>query len=216
MNPYDKNPGNLKPPTGKAPLHLLPARPLGAIAAGVEDGAKKYAPYNYREQTENVRDVYTDALLRHATAFADPGESDYAADSGVHHLAHAAANILILLDRLGIEYPARAPEAESPEDATREELRTLCKPGDLPTSPPIAVEFGPCDDHGCGICYNRNTVEAAFVVDGPCDDPECPGAEVLGCGEDNPSDRPIPPVDQCLECGAHSGAHFDSCSANKA
>ncbi len=114
----DRNPTNLKPRGIKAPLHLLPASAQRCAAAAFEDGARKYADWNWRDQTENVRDVYTAALLRHVMSFADPGESDYADDSHIHHLAHARACIDILLDRLGVDYPAKDPQWTNPRSQT--------------------------------------------------------------------------------------------------
>ncbi|UCC74940.1 MAG: hypothetical protein JSV86_10440 [Gemmatimonadota bacterium] len=100
---------NLKPRGVKAPLNLIPARPLRVIAAAMEDGANRYAPWNWIERRDDDRDVYGAALRRHVEKFTDPTEPDYADDSKIHHLAHAGACILILLHKLGIDYPARDP-----------------------------------------------------------------------------------------------------------
>jgi hypothetical protein len=105
---------DLKPRGMKAPLNLIPARPLRVIAAAMEDGATKYQPWNWVEQTDDFREVYGAALRRHVERFTDPTESDYAGDSDIHNLAHAGACILILLHKLGIDYPAKNP-AKNPE-----------------------------------------------------------------------------------------------------
>jgi hypothetical protein len=101
------SPSNLKPRDVKAPLSLIPARPLRAIAAAMENGARKYVPWNWTEPTDDFRQVYSDALRRHVEKFTDLTEPDYADDSQIHHLAHAGACILILLHKLGIDYPAK-------------------------------------------------------------------------------------------------------------
>ena len=90
----------------KPPMALVPCKALRSVVGGLHDGAAKYAPHNYREQVDSAdwRTEYASALLRHAAAFADPKEPDVAADSGIHHLAHAAACCLILLDLLGEDY----------------------------------------------------------------------------------------------------------------
>lgn len=97
---------DLKPRGKKVPMRLLPYRPLRAIVAAFHDGAVKYAPENWRAQNEenDWRETYTDALLRHVHAFADRDYPDVAEDSGVHHLAHAGACVIILLYHLGIDY----------------------------------------------------------------------------------------------------------------
>lgn len=61
------------------------------------DGARKYGPYNWREKDVKAR-VYVAAAQRHLMQWLD-GE-EVASDSGVHHLAHAAACMFILLDAL--------------------------------------------------------------------------------------------------------------------
>ena len=86
---------------------MIPARALRAISAAMENGADKYAPWNWVEQTGDFRDVYGSALRRHVEDFTDATESDYTADSDIHHLAHAGACILILLHKLGVDYPAK-------------------------------------------------------------------------------------------------------------
>jgi len=92
--------------SAKAPLWLIPARPLRAISAAFVNGNKRYAPYSWVGQPDGWRHEYSSALRRHVEAFTDPTEPDYADDSGIHHLAHAGACILILLRRLGVDYPA--------------------------------------------------------------------------------------------------------------
>lgn len=100
---------DIKPRGIKAPLSLLPAKPLRAIAAAMLDGATKYERNNWRvknpeETDEDRRHVYTSAALRHLYAFIDPDFEDSAEDSGVYHLAHAGACILILLYHEGSDF----------------------------------------------------------------------------------------------------------------
>lgn len=96
---------NLKPRSSKAPLWLLPARALRVIAGAMENGARKYAPWNWTSDHEGDRELYTSALLRHATALADPTEPDYDED-GIHHAASIGACAVILIWKLGIDYVA--------------------------------------------------------------------------------------------------------------
>jgi hypothetical protein len=80
----------------KAPLDLVPPAAFIAMSDALADGAAKYGPANWRENDGVKATVYYAAALRHLFAWAD-GE-DVAEDSGVHHLAHAAACLAILLD----------------------------------------------------------------------------------------------------------------------
>jgi len=81
----------------KCPLHLVPAALDIFVAQAMKDGAEKYGPYNWREHPIQAH-VYIAAIRRHLNAWYD-GEDD-AQDSGVNHLAHAAAGLGILLDAL--------------------------------------------------------------------------------------------------------------------
>lgn len=72
--------------------------PLGAIyeaAVAMDDGARKYGPFNWRDHPVRA-DVYTDAAKRHIDAWIHGEER--ADDSGAHHLGHAVACLLILMD----------------------------------------------------------------------------------------------------------------------
>ena len=79
----------------KAPLHLIPPVAEVHLAEALADGAKKYGPFNWREETISTS-VYIGAIRRHLGAYLD-GE-DVAADSGAHHLAHIMACCALMLD----------------------------------------------------------------------------------------------------------------------
>jgi hypothetical protein len=83
----------------KIPLHLVPPSARHFLALAFEDGARKYGPYNWRDTGVSVS-TYYGAAGRHLDAFFD-GEN-IAADSKVHHLAHAMACCAIMLDALGV------------------------------------------------------------------------------------------------------------------
>ena len=83
----------------KVPLHLVPPSAKYYLALALEDGARKYGPYNWRQHPISIS-VYKAALERHMDAFWD-GE-DLASDSGVHHAAHAMACLAIMLDAMSI------------------------------------------------------------------------------------------------------------------
>lgn len=81
----------------KVQMHLVPESLVIHVAHAMTDGAAKYGPYNWREKAVRGT-VYQSAAKRHLAAWFD-GE-EVAKDSGVHHLAHAAACIGIILDAM--------------------------------------------------------------------------------------------------------------------
>jgi hypothetical protein len=83
----------------KAPLGLVPPALVIETAPAMANGAKKYGAYNWREEAVSLM-VYLSAAQRHLLAYQD-GE-ELAEDSGVKHLAHAAACIAIILDAASI------------------------------------------------------------------------------------------------------------------
>jgi len=85
----------------KARVDLVPPALMLAVAEAMANGATKYGPYNWRE-SKISSSVYYAAMLRHIFAWWD-GE-DFAEDSGVHHLAHAAACIALILDTTQTEF----------------------------------------------------------------------------------------------------------------
>jgi len=79
---------------GKSRVDLIPPAALVEIGRVFGYGAKKYGAWNHRAGTAYSR--YTAALLRHIYAWQNGEDLD--PESGLHHLAHAACNLLILLD----------------------------------------------------------------------------------------------------------------------
>lgn len=92
--PMDNNP---KARLGalKAPLHQIPTTGLPAVARVLAHGAEKYGFMNWRAESISIT-TYQAAILRHLFAWYE-GE-DHDLDSGEHHMAHIAANALMLLD----------------------------------------------------------------------------------------------------------------------
>lgn len=79
----------------KPPMHLVPPSAKIYMAMGFRDGAEKYGPYNWRDESV-AASVYVGAAMRHIDQWWDGEES--ASDSGVHHLAHALACLAIIID----------------------------------------------------------------------------------------------------------------------
>jgi dATP/dGTP diphosphohydrolase len=96
MNTDSQNPKDLLGAT-KPSLHLVPPAALIHMAKAMEFGASKYGPYNWRDKKVHMT-VYIAAAMRHLMSLLD-GEN-VAQDSGVHHGAHAAACMGIILDAL--------------------------------------------------------------------------------------------------------------------
>ncbi len=81
----------------KAQLNLVPPASVIYQALAMEDGARKYGPYNWR-QNKVIASIYVAAAMRHLMAWQDGEEN--AGDSGKPHLGHALACLGILVDAL--------------------------------------------------------------------------------------------------------------------
>lgn len=79
---------------GKPSWSLLPWAALAEVVAVLDLGAAKYEPDNWK-YVPNARQRYTDAALRHLTAWMRGQPRD--PETNRSHLAHAACCILFLL-----------------------------------------------------------------------------------------------------------------------
>lgn len=85
----------------KAPLHLVPPALEEGAAEAFQNGADKYGPFNWRDNTISAT-VYYAACKRHLKDWFDRMDpDDCAPDSGVHHIKHAAACLAMILDVMG-------------------------------------------------------------------------------------------------------------------
>lgn len=105
----------------KSPLRLVPPALELFAAEAFRDGAEKYGPYNWR-QTNVSTGSYYEAAKRHLDSWWDGEDID--PKSNVHHLAHAAACIAILLDGMAGGFvvddrPPPGPAAEIIQNNTR-------------------------------------------------------------------------------------------------
>ena len=80
---------------GKPQYHLLPPKALEAVAKVLTYGAKKYSPEGWRD-VPNGQERYFDAAHRHLWAWKGGEELD--PESGLSHLAHAAASLLFMME----------------------------------------------------------------------------------------------------------------------
>lgn len=94
-------------------LDLIPGPACVAIAQALAFGIPRYGAWSWRK-TPIEAGTYLAAGLRHIKAWQD-GE-EFAADSQVHHLGHAAASLAIIMDALSCDTliddrPPAAPTA---------------------------------------------------------------------------------------------------------
>jgi len=78
---------------GKPGYSNVPRLALLEVTKVMTYGAKQYGKYNYSGQIESSR--LTDALERHLNKYLTNEDID---ESSYHHIAHVAANALMLLD----------------------------------------------------------------------------------------------------------------------
>lgn len=79
----------------KPRVDLLPVAGLFETAKVMAYGAKKYAEHGWKRGGDDAPGRYTAAALRHILAHVDGEANDQ--ESGLPHLAHAAASCLIAL-----------------------------------------------------------------------------------------------------------------------
>lgn len=89
-----KKPTGEKKDGGKAPWHLLPWDAVGQVVAVLQVGAVKYAERNWELGISHSR-LFA-ATQRHLVAWFQHGE-DVDPETGIHHLAHAACEVLFAL-----------------------------------------------------------------------------------------------------------------------
>lgn len=81
----------------KPPVHLVPPSFEIFVSQAMKLGARKYGPYNWRKERVSLM-TYLAAARRHIDQCIDGEDLD--AESGVEHLAHAAACMAIALDAI--------------------------------------------------------------------------------------------------------------------
>lgn len=83
----------IKHDAGKLRYDLMPPEALKAIVATLTEGAKEYGDNNWKLNPDHDR--FYAAAMRHMEAWRE-GEV-INPDSGIQHLAHAAANLVFLI-----------------------------------------------------------------------------------------------------------------------
>lgn len=90
----------IKNDAGKPRMDLIPPRALLAVGAVMGYGATTYGPHNWRLGLPWGR--LAAAALRHTMAWIGGEQED--SESGLPHLAHAAASLLMLLESVMESY----------------------------------------------------------------------------------------------------------------
>lgn len=85
--------GGIKYDNNKPRIHLITKDAIFAIADVLTWGANKYGTYNFQEGIAYTRLI--DAAIRHLLKFSDGEDID--PESQKNHVAHAGANIAMLL-----------------------------------------------------------------------------------------------------------------------
>ena len=78
----------------KPKWNLLPLSPIAEVVNVLTFGANKYGPNNW-QLLPDFNERYFAATMRHLFAWREGETHD--PESGLHHLAHAATNIIFLL-----------------------------------------------------------------------------------------------------------------------
>ena len=81
---------------GKPMMNLLPPEGLNEVAKVLTFGATKYGPHNWRNGLDYSR--LLSATQRHINQYNSARCSDQDNESGISHLAHAACNLLMLIE----------------------------------------------------------------------------------------------------------------------
>jgi hypothetical protein len=81
---------------GKARFDLIPPNAERTLAEVLTMGAEKYGPDNWKK-VDDLERRYIAAARRHVNAYARGEVLD--SESGLHHLAHAAASLLFIVEK---------------------------------------------------------------------------------------------------------------------
>jgi hypothetical protein len=92
----DEETGFKKFDSNKPEMSMIPYEFLSQLARALEDGKEKYGRNNWRKGCDWSR--CADAAIRHLAKWCDPSLPDEDEDSGISHLAHAAANLTFLIE----------------------------------------------------------------------------------------------------------------------
>lgn len=92
--------GGVKYDHDKTQYQLVPPTALKEVAGVLTFGARKYAPWGFRN-VHNAQERYTAAALRHIEAYRLGETND--PESNLHHLAHAICCLMFKIDLYKLE-----------------------------------------------------------------------------------------------------------------
>jgi len=112
-------------------LRNTPSTALFVVNKAMEHGAKKYGPFQWRDDTVSLQG-HMDSIQRHLFAIAEGETTD--PSSGMPHVAHIAAQALVILDagmvgNLEDDRPLRALDKPSGDFKVTNGMTV----GDMPT-----------------------------------------------------------------------------------
>ena len=95
---------------GKAPVHLLARFPVEDVVRVLQAGDEQYGTHNWHGETFS-RVQFAAKIIRHTLAWLRGEDAD--PDDGASHIAHAAADALIILEMeragLGVDDRIKRP-----------------------------------------------------------------------------------------------------------
>ena len=147
--------------TDKPRYDLLPPKALGLLVDCLTYGAKKYDDYNWRKDGGIDPNRLFAATQRHLFAWKDGEVMDK--ESGLPHLAHAATNLLMMLDlacrplvKIPNFSPPSAPELRPIQGWPYQEIEKAMKQvgGSKKTEPASYVERVLSDLRAHSIAYD--------------------------------------------------------------
>lgn len=109
------NTGYTPKPGNKPEMSLLPYNVRVMIVKALESGVEKYGYFNWRVKPNSYRTL-TDAAERHIGQFLEG--QDFDDESGQHHIAHAIAALVVLLEEKDYE-PALVDNRAIPNNKNR-------------------------------------------------------------------------------------------------
>ena len=119
----------MKDSVGKAKLSLVPYHGMVAVAEVREYGVKKYGDPDGWKEVAPLE--FIDAALRHIGKYL--AEADYDEESGLHHISHAACNLMFVADMVKNNqlHITRLVKEDNRASITTDELLQLLESEDL-------------------------------------------------------------------------------------
>lgn len=137
----------------KPQLDKIPPTALIELAVVMGLGARKYGPFNWRENSV-AASIYIAAAQRHILSWFDGENTDR--ESGANHLAHAMACLAIVVDakEVGNLIDDRPPKGMTAQMITRCTYAETPPPKAAPITPAEKADFTKIDNN----MFNQNAI----------------------------------------------------------